>query len=454
MVNFQNAADRFRDELRDVALPAVALIEREMRTPEPIVDIDAAVADAMTAVSIAAGEIAIGVGSRGIARIDEIVRALVRELRSRGARPFIVPAMGSHGASTAQGQVEVLAHLGVTEARIGAPIRATMATVSLGKTTGGVEVFMDAHAARADAIAVVNRVKPHTSFRGPIESGPAKMLGLGLGKQDGARSIHSRGWSAMRENVPAAARVVIDRGKVSFALAIVENANEQPCQLRAIAGDEILAAEPGLIEDAKANLATLPLDTIDVLVVDQVGKNISGGGADPNVTGRYPNVFMSGGPKVTRLVYLSMTRDSDGNGNGIGLADIVSQDLASHWDPLPTYLNALTTTAAENSRLPMVMPTKELAVKAALRMCPALDPREAILIRVQDTLHLKRLWMSPRAVAAMQEPYETRRNLGSMDLSKRIRVVADAPVVSERVSYANHERIDQICCAKYVALGH
>ncbi len=417
MVNFERAAERFAHELRDVRSPPLALIEREMRTPAPVADVDAAVAAAMRGIAGPFGEIAIGVGSRGIARLDEIVRALVRELRSRGARPFIVPAMGSHGASTAEGQADVLAHLGVTEARVGAPVRATMETVSLGKTAAGVEVFMDAYAAGADTIAVVNRVKPHTSFRGPIESGPAKMLGLGLGKQAGARSIHARGWAAMAENVPAAARVVVGTGKVRFALAIVENADEQPCEILAFAGDEILAGEPALLVRAKANLATLPLDAIDVLVVDQVGKNISGGGADPNVTGRYPNGPMTGGPRVTRLVYLSMTRDSDGNGNGIGLADVISQDLASRWDPLPTYLNALTTTAAENSRLPMVFPTKELAVKAALRMCPGVDPNDAIVIRVQDTLHLKRLWVSQRAVDALREPYRALRTGAPMALT-------------------------------------
>lgn len=403
MIDFTCTADRFARELRDVALPHVALVEHTLATPPPIADVDAAVHEAVRTVDVPSGSVAIGVGSRGIARIDDIVRALVRELRARGAQPFIVPAMGSHGASTAEGQVEVLAHLGITEASVGAPIRATMETVVVGTTDDGLAVYVDALAYAADAIVVVNRVKPHTSFRGPIESGPSKMLAIGLGKLDGARSIHSLGWPGMRTNVVSAARAVLATGKVAFALAIVENAHDEPCRVEAIAAAQLPAREPVLLEEAKANLARLPFDRIDVLVVDRVGKNISGGGADPNVTGRFPSDQISGGPSVQRLVYLGMTDVSDGNGNGIGLADVVSAELAARWDPLPTYLNALTTTAAGNARLPMVMPTKPLAVAAALRMCAGVAPSRAILVRIANTLELDRMWLSEAAVAAAGE---------------------------------------------------
>jgi hypothetical protein len=265
-------------------------------------------------------------------------------------------------------------------------------------------VDVDANALDADAIVVVNRVKPHTSFRGEYESGAVKMLAVGLGKLDGARTIHSLGWDGMRANVPAAAQVVLATGKVAFAVAIVENADEEPCAVYGLPAAEILAREPALLERAKANLARLPFERIDVLVVDRVGKTISGGGGDPNVTGRFPSEYISGGPAVTRLVYLAMTADTDGNANGIGLADVVTADLAAAYDPLPTYLNALTTTAAVNARLPMVMPTKRLAVAAALRMCPDLDPAAALVVRIADTLHLNRLWLSRAAVDALPEP--------------------------------------------------
>ncbi|MGP6159249.1 MAG: lactate racemase domain-containing protein [Vulcanimicrobiaceae bacterium] len=416
MIDFAKTRERFESELGGVALPEVALVERDLSTPPALDDVAAAVAEALRPLTVPHGRVAVGVGSRGIARIGEVVAAVVRELRAGGAEPFIVPAMGSHGASTAAGQADVLAHLGITEASVGAPVRATMETVCLGRTAAGIDVYMDKLAHAADAIVVVNRVKPHTSFRGEIESGPAKMLAIGLGKQDGARSVHEPGWGGMRANVPAAAKLVLDTGKVAFAVAILENADEKPYRIAGIPAAELLATEAALLEEAKADLPRLPLERIDVLVVDRVGKSASGTGGDPHVTGRFPSAYISGGPDVTRLVYLGMTEDTDGNGNGVGLCDVVSAELAARWDPLPTYLNALTTTAAGNSRLPMVMPTKALAVAAALRMCPGLEPRGAVVVRIADTLHLRRLWLSRRALEAVREPLRVLRDFGAMSL--------------------------------------
>jgi hypothetical protein len=413
MIDFRRHRERFEDALGDVALPEMALVEREPRTPPPLGDIAAAVGAALRDLPSPRGRVAVAVGSRGIARLPEFVRAVVAELRRRGAEPYVVPAMGSHGASTAAGQVDVLAHLGVTDASVGAPIRATMETRVVGHLPNGLPVYAGTDALDADAIVVVNRVKPHTSFRGEYESGAVKMLAVGLGKLDGARSLHSQGWGGMRANVPAAARVVIATGKVAFAVAILENADEQPCAVYGIPANELLEREPALLEAAKTNLARLPFERIDVLVVDRVGKTISGGGGDPNVTGRFPSEYISGGPAVTRLVYLALTADGDGNANGIGLADVVSEELAAGYDPLPTYMNALTTTAAGNARLPMVMPTKRLAVAAALRMCPGLDDTsQALVVRIADTLHLGRLWLSRAAVAALPEPPRILRDFG------------------------------------------
>jgi hypothetical protein len=409
------AQERLTAALADVRIPGGVLIERVLRTPSPIDDVAAAVRDALTHVDLPAGEVAIAVGSRGIARIGEIVAALVAAVRAGGARPFIVPAMGSHGASTAEGQVEVLAHLGVTESAVHAPIVATMETVSLGEADDGTEVFIDANAARADAIIVVNRIKPHTSFRAPIESGPCKMLAIGLGKLDGARAAHARGWEAMGRTVPAVARAVIARANVAFALAIVENAHDDPSRIEAIPAHALLVRESELLVEARANLPQLPLQSIDVLVVDRVGKSISGTGADPNITGRFPTSAASGGPAVTRLVYLALAEDGDGNGNGVGLADVVTAELAARWDPLPTYLNALTTTTAPNARLPMVMPTKVTAIAAALKMCAGLDSADALIVRIPDTLHLERMWLSERALSCVREPYRVLRRSARFD---------------------------------------
>jgi len=393
-VDIETGYDEIEKLLREVAIPRGVRVTRSVPTPPPIADIRAAVAVALRAVNLPRGSVAVAAGSRGIARIDTIVAAVVAELRAAGAEPFVIPAMGSHGASTAAGQAKVLADLGITEATVGAPVRATMDTVEMGRTPDGVPVFMDAFAHAADAVVVVNRVKPHTAFRGPIESGPTKMIAVGLGKQRGAHSIHAAGWGKIHQTIPAAAGVSIASGKIAFGVAIVENAHEEPAQIVAIPAAELLAREPALQEQAKANLGRLPFDELDVLVIDRIGKNISGDGADPNVTGRYPTAYGSGGPRITRMVMCDLTVEAQGNANGVGMADVVTHRLAEKFVPPATYLNALTSTTPEPTRLPMTMPTARMALAAALLMCPGLDPRLARIARIRDTLHLRELWVS------------------------------------------------------------
>lgn len=399
MIDFGSVSAELRSLLADVAFPDVALVEQQLPSQPAIEDVAASVKAALAEVRLPRGAVAVAVGSRGIARIDEIVRALVTALWAAGAQPFIVPAMGSHGASNAEGQRRVLAHLGITAESAGCPIHATMETVSLGRSTSGVEVFVDKLAFAAEAIVAVNRVKLHTSFRGPIESGPAKMLAVGLGKREGADSVHADGWEAMHEHVPSAAQTVLATGKIAFALAILENADERPCRIVALPPHDLIERERALLEAVRASFPRLPFRELDVLAVDRVGKNVSGGGGDPNVTGRFPGRHMRGDIDVRRLVYMSLTPEGEGNGNGVGLADVVTAELAAAYVPSATYLNALTTTAAENSRLPMVMPTRELALAAALKMVPGLaDPRDARLVRILDTLHVRRFFASRAAV--------------------------------------------------------
>jgi hypothetical protein len=399
VIDFRNVSRELRSMLAGVEVPEVALVEQELPSQPAIEDVVAGVGEALAATALPRGTVAVAVGSRGIARIDEIVRALVAALVAGGARPFIVPAMGSHGAANAEGQRRVLAHLGITPESAGCPIEATMDTVSLGRSASGVEVFVDSLAFAADAIVVVNRIKLHTSFRGPIESGPTKMLAVGLGKRAGADSIHAGGWEAMHEHVPSAARTVLATGKVAFALAILENADERPCRFVALPAAELIERERALLEEVRASFPRLPFRELDVLAVDRVGKNVSGGGGDPNVTGRFPGRHMRGDIDVRRLAYMSLTPEGEGNANGIGLADVVTAELAAAYVPSATYLNALTTTAAENARLPMVMPSRELALAAALKMVPGLaHTRDARLVRVLDTLHVRRFFASRAAV--------------------------------------------------------
>ena len=394
--------EEIEEILRAVEFPRVALVEQRVDSPPALTDIREGVREALNSVDLPSGSVAIGVGSRGVARIGEVVAALVEVLKESGAEPFVVPAMGSHGASTAEGQAQVLAHLGVSEESVGCPVRATMETVRLGETPSGVAVYMDRNAYEADSVVVVNRVKPHTAFRGTVESGPTKMLAIGLGKQRGAHSIHSAGWENIHRTIPEAARVAVESGKVAFGLATVENADEEPCKIAAIPATELEEAEAPLLEEAKKNLARLPFDEIDVLVVDEIGKNISGDGADPNVTGRYPTSAASGGPSVERMVYLGLTEETGGNANGLGMADVVTERLAGAMDRPSTYMNALTSTTPAPVKTPMVMPTDEMTIAAALTMCAGVTYPEARLVRIENTLKLRKIWVSEALIGEVE----------------------------------------------------
>ncbi len=389
--------------LREIDLPHLALIEQDLDSPAALSDIRAAVEETLQKVELPTGSVAVGVGSRGVGRVGNVVAALIGVLKEAGAAPFIVPAMGSHGASTAQGQAQVLAHLGVSEETVGCPVRATMESVKIGETEAGIEVYMDRNAYEADAVVVVNRIKPHTAFRGTVESGPTKMLAIGLGKQRGAHSIHSAGWENIHRTIPEAARVAVDSGKVAFGLAVLENAEEEPYKVAAIPAGELEESEAPLLEEAKRNLPKLPFGEIDVLVVDEIGKNISGDGADPNVTGRYPTTAASGGPEVERMVFLGLTPETDGNANGLGMADVVTERLASEVDRPATYMNALTSTTPAPVKLPMVMPDDRSAIAAALAMCAGVTPEEARLVRIKNTLELRKMWVSKALLDEVEE---------------------------------------------------
>ena len=395
--------EEIREVLRSVRLPSVALVGHRIDTPPALTSIHEGVRGALEAVELPSGSVAVGVGSRGVAKVGEIVAALVEVLKEAGAEPFVVPAMGSHGASTAEGQADVLAHLGVSEESVGCPVRATMEAKKIGETPSGVPVYMDSNAYEADSIVVVNRVKPHTAFRGTVESGPTKMLAIGLGKQRGAHSIHSAGWEKIHETIPQAARVAVESGKVAFGLATVENADEEPCRIVAVPAERLEEAEAPLLEEAKRNLARLPFDDLDVLIVDEIGKNISGDGADPNVTGRYPTTAASGGPSVDRMVYLGLTEETGGNANGLGMADVVTERLAGSMDRPATYMNALTSTTPTPVKTPMVMPTDEMAIAAALTMCAGVDPGTARLVRIENTLKLGRIWVSEALLGEVED---------------------------------------------------
>jgi hypothetical protein len=319
---------------------------------------------------------------------------VVSELKGRGAAPFVVPAMGSHGGATSEGQIEVLADLGVTERSVGCPIRSSMDVVEIGRLENGLPVFVDRQAYEADGVVIVNRVKPHTSFRGASESGLVKMLTIGLGKQKGADSCHALGLARMAEHILAMARLSLARVRVLFGVATVENAYDRPARVVAVPAAEIVSRDRELLVEAKANMPRIPFDSFDVLVVDRMGKEFSGTGMDPNITGRYTTPLVTGGPQVGRLAVLDLTDASHGNANGIGLADVTTRRLVERMDRAATYVNALTSRVPPSVRIPLTLDTDREAIQAAVKTCGARDPTRVRLVRIPNTLHLAELWIS------------------------------------------------------------
>ena len=341
-------------------------------------------------------KVAVAVGSRGIANLAVVVKALVAELKANGASVFIVPAMGSHGGGTAEGQRDVLARLGVTEESVGAPIRSSMDAVKIGAASG-VEVFMDAVAFNeADAVVPVARVKPHTGFRGRYESGISKMLAIGLGKHVGCSRIHREGYDRFAELIPAAAQVVLNTGKIAFALALVENAGEAIAHVEAVSAENIMAREPELLERARALMPRLLLPEIDVLVVNEIGKDISGVGMDSNVTGRGANGPLAGfnGPKIGRIVVLGLSAKTHGNAVGVGQADIITERLFQAIDRTVTYTNALTSGSLSNGKIPVSISGDEQAILAAASCVPGVPAEKARIVRIKNTLQLEEIEVS------------------------------------------------------------
>ena len=339
-------------------------------------------------------KIAVAVGSRGVADIVTIVQVTIQAIKDQGGKPFVVPAMGSHGGATADGQREVLANLGITEETIGCPIHSSMEVVEVGKLDNGLSVWADKIAEEADGIVVINRVKPHTAFRGTIESGVAKMITIGLGKQRGADSCHSLSFKYMHEFIVKMADIKIKRGNILFGVASVENAYDIVSMVEAIPAENILKRDAELLEIAKKNMPRIMFEHIDVLLVDYLGKNISGDGMDPNITGRYPTPYATGGPTVNKLVVFNLTPQTHGNANGIGAADFTTSKVEKEMDRVSTYMNGLTSTVVSPLRLPAVLPTDKLCIQAAVKTCNAFDVSKAKIVRMRDTLHLGEIMIS------------------------------------------------------------
>ena len=302
--------------------------------------------------------------------------------------------MGSHGGATAEGQRELLAGYGITEEAMGCPIRSSMETVLLGRSELGKPVYMDRNAWESDGVILSCRLKPHNAFRGPVESGPCKMMTVGLGKQKGAEQVHSDGMDIIAKNIPTMAKVTLGTGKILFAIPCLENAYDQTLMFEAIPAEKILEREPELLKIAFANMPSILVGSGDVLIVDRIGKNFSGTGVDPNITGTFSTPYATGGVQVQRTCFLDLTEESHGNSLGIGLASAITRRIFDQIDADAMYTNCMTSTVIKSAMVPCVMSTDKEAIQFCVRTCNRIDKDNPRIIRIQNSLHIGQIMLS------------------------------------------------------------
>jgi hypothetical protein len=351
--------------------------------------------------------VALAVGSRGIADLPSVVRGVVAAVKAVGASPFIVPAMGSHGGATSEGQAGILAGLGVTEESVSAPVRATMETVQVGTSAGGLPVHIDRYAAEADGIILINRIHPHPAYRGTYESGLMKMIAIGLGKLKGANICHDLGFGAMDKNIADIAKTCLAVTNVVCGVAVLENAYHQVYRVEVVPGADIPLRERELLKLAMELEARFYFDQIDVLIMEEIGKNIAGSGFDTNIVGRYGTPFISGGPSITKMSILDVTEVSHGNCMGVGLADFTTRRLFDKFDFESTYPNSLTATVQGGVKIPMVLKNDKQAIQAAIKSCNIPDKANVRLVWLKNTLEIGRI----RVSAALLEEAKAHANM-------------------------------------------
>jgi len=413
--------------------PKMVHIEQIFKN-SPIKDISTAISTEFTKINpqkiISKGQsVAITAGSRGISNIDVIIKEIVRELKQIGAVPFIIPAMGSHGGAESGGQKKILEKYGITPTNVGAPIKSSMQVVHICTSKNGIPVYIDKYAVEADHIVAVNRVKPHTDFKGKNESGLMKILAIGLGKQKGASIYHNAmvrsGHSSVLMEV---AREILKRCPVAFGLAVVENQRDETQIIQAIPADEIETAEQLLLKKASKLFPTIPFDPIDVLIVDQMGKEISGTGMDQNVIGRsvVPYHTTLTKPDIMRIFVRDLTPDSDGNAIGIGNADFTTKRLVDKIDLNTTYMNAMTSSCPEAARIPIYYRTDKEAISAALMTIGSVEPRNTRVIHIHDTSHLDKMYISESLLKEARK----KKGIKIIDPSRRLKFSKEGALIS------------------------
>lgn len=384
--------------LKDIPIPRMVPV-RQLFDDSHLHDVPAAVREEMARPAVMEKikpdmSIAITAGSRGIDNLAVIIREVVACLKAQGAKPFVIPAMGSHGGSTAQGQLDVIHAYGVTEDFVGCPVIATMEVVKIGELDDGRPILINRLAAEADGIISLNRIKAHTAFRGRYESGVMKMLTIGLGCQAGAEVCHRQGILHLGPNVEKFAFGILKNANVLLGVGIIENAFDQTAMVRVMTGEEIPEVEPELLKIAKARMACIKIPQVDVLIVDKIGKDISGEGMDPNVAGRWIVPTVKGGIDATRIGILDITDETLGNFVGLGMADTCSKRVVDRISRENTYPNSLTSTVTCLCKIPMYFDTQKETIQATIKMTPAKPPEDVTMIRIESTLAMDRIWVS------------------------------------------------------------
>ena len=388
------------DLVSDIKLPKMFSVRQIFPRPKIEAEKIPGIISALLAEEKFAGQIktgmriAITAGSRGIANVALITKCIADFVKSCGGKPFIVPAMGSHGSATAEGQKELLAGYGITEEYIGCPIISSMEVKKVGVNEEGMDVFIDRHAAEADGIIVSCRIKPHTAFRGPYESGIMKMMAIGLGKQHGAEVCHEAGFKNMAKYVPMFGRAIIKNSPVLFAVAAIENAFDETCKMVAVNADEIAAGEPPLLKEAFSYMPKILVNECDVLVVDHIGKNFSGDGMDPNITGTFCTPYATGGIKAQRVCVLDLSPETHGNGIGLGYSSATTKRVFEKLDLASMYPNAITCTVLGGVRIPIIMESDREAIQVCVRTCNEIDKKHARIVRIPNSLHIEHIMLS------------------------------------------------------------
>ncbi|MBE5994471.1 MAG: DUF2088 domain-containing protein [Paenibacillaceae bacterium] len=339
-------------------------------------------------------KIAITAGSRGIANNALTTKCIADFIKSKGALPFVVPAMGSHGGSTAAGQREILKGYGITEEYLQCPILSSMEVKKIGVNDEGKDVYIDKYAAESDGIVIGCRIKPHTAFRGPYESGIMKMMAIGLGKQYGAQVCHEAGFKHMAKNVPLFGKAIIRHAPVLFAVPTIENAYDETCKIVAVNADEIEEMEPALLKEAASYMARILVDSCDVLIVDEIGKNYSGDGMDPNITGTFCSPYATGGITAQRVAVLDLSKETHGNGIGLGFSSATTKRVFDKLDLASMYPNAITCTVLGGVRIPIIMESDKEAIQVCIKSCNEIDKTRPRVVRIPNSLHLEHIMLS------------------------------------------------------------